>query len=67
MAENNKENTNTNTKVKNKVIDPICGKEVNPETAEYSANYKGKVHYFDSAECKSAFLEDPEQYAGGAQ
>jgi YHS domain-containing protein len=50
-------------KTKNKVIDVVSGKEVNPETAEYSANYKGKVYYFDSAENKSAFLEDPEQYA----
>lgn len=50
-------------KTKTKIKDVVCGKEVNPETAEYSANYKDKVYYFDSAECKSAFLEDPEQYA----
>ncbi len=56
MAENT-------AKTKNKVRDPVTGKEINPETAEYSANYKGQVYYFDSAESKSAFLEDPEQYA----
>ena len=54
---------NTKTKTQNKVKDPVCGKEINPETAEYSANYKGKVYYFDSAECKTSFLEDPTQYA----
>lgn len=51
------------TKTKTRMKDPVCGKDVDPETAEYSANYKGKVYYFDSAECKSTFNEDPEQYA----
>ncbi|MDE2019065.1 MAG: YHS domain-containing protein [Patescibacteria group bacterium] len=50
-------------KTKTRVKDPVCGKDVDPETAEYSANYKGKVYYFDSAECKSTFNEDPDQYA----
>ncbi len=44
-----------------KVVDPVCGMEVDPKTA-VSATYKGQTYYFCSAEDKTKFEKDPEKY-----
>jgi Cu+-exporting ATPase len=48
-------------KAAGKVIDPVCGMEVNSATAP-TATYGGKTYYFCSAEDKAKFEKNPEQY-----
>ncbi|MHA1505864.1 MAG: YHS domain-containing protein [Candidatus Asgardarchaeia archaeon] len=42
--------------------DPVCGMEVDEETAELKSEYMGKVYYFCSEHCKKAFDENPSKY-----
>lgn len=42
--------------------DPVCGMEVNEETATLKSEYKGTTYYFCGAGCKSSFDKDPEKY-----
>ncbi|MEO8348790.1 MAG: YHS domain-containing protein [Acidobacteriota bacterium] len=44
-----------------KVIDPVCGMEVDPATA-LKATYAGKTYYFCSEDEKAKFQKNPEQY-----
>jgi YHS domain-containing protein len=44
-----------------KVIDPVCGMEVDPATA-LKATYAGKTYYFCSEDEKVKFEKDPERY-----
>lgn len=46
-----------------KVIDPICGMEVDPEKAEWRSNYKGCLYFFCAEGCWRTFEADPEKYA----
>lgn len=46
-------------------LDPVCGMEVDPFTAEYKAEYMGEVYYFDSALCLDEFEADPEAVLKG--
>jgi len=43
-------------------IDPVCGMEVDPMTAEYMTEYKEEIYYFCSPGCKIVFDNDPEAY-----
>lgn len=43
-------------------IDPVCGMEVDPKTAEASWEYGGETYYFCSAGCLADFREDPDAY-----
>ncbi len=45
------------------VIDPVCGMEIDPETAAGSSEYMGKTYYFCSLGCKQDFDKDPEHYS----
>ncbi|MHA1361663.1 MAG: copper-translocating P-type ATPase [Candidatus Freyarchaeota archaeon] len=47
---------------KHVTTDPICGREVKPEEAHSSVDYKGYVFYFDSEECEREFKKDPEKH-----
>lgn len=47
-------------------IDPVCGMEVDKETAAGKSEYKGQTYYFCSPGCKTAFDKDPEKYVGQA-
>ncbi len=47
---------------KGKVIDPVCGMEVNPKTAAAKYEYSGKTYYFCAPGCKRAFEKNPTQY-----
>ena len=43
-------------------IDPVCGMEVDPETATLTSDQKGTVYYFCGKGCKLEFDEDPDKY-----
>lgn len=45
-------------------IDPVCKMEVDPATAEWKSEYKGKMYYFCSPGCKRSFEKDPQKYLG---
>ena len=40
-------------------IDPICGMEVDPTTAKWSAERDGETYYFCAPGCRRAFLAAP--------
>lgn len=46
-----------------KVIDPVCGMEVDPATA-LKATHAGKTYYFCSEDEKAKFQKNPQQYLG---
>jgi Cu+-exporting ATPase len=48
------------------VIDPVCGMEVDPQTAEYKTNYKGHEYYFCAESCLTNFKNNPNQYLNAA-
>jgi len=48
------------------VKDPVCGMDIDPETAPAKADYKGKPFYFCGVTCKEQFDSNPEKYAGKA-
>jgi voltage-gated potassium channel len=50
------------SKARKIVIDPVCGAEVDPRTAKFSAEFKGTTYYFDSQECKDAFGKNPDRF-----
>jgi 3-hydroxybutyryl-CoA dehydratase len=43
-------------------LDPVCGMEVTPVSAEAQSEYEGVTFYFCSEECKKAFDADPLAY-----
>jgi Cu+-exporting ATPase len=45
-----------------KVIDPVCGMEVETEGAQYTAEHEGTTYYFCGRGCKLDFEEDPDRY-----
>jgi YHS domain-containing protein len=47
--------------------DPVCGMDVDPQTAAGKSEYKGQTYYFCSPGCKQDFDKDPEKYVGSAQ
>jgi YHS domain-containing protein len=42
--------------------DPVCGMDVEPETAAGKSEYKGQTYYFCSLGCKASFDKNPEKY-----
>jgi len=42
--------------------DPVCGMDVDPKTAVYKSEYRGKLYYFCSSGCKRDFDKDPQKY-----
>lgn len=47
--------------------DPVCGMDVNEQTAAATAGWQGKTYYFCAAACKAAFQKDPAKYTSGAR
>ncbi len=45
--------------------DPVCGMDVNPETAAATSIYDGTTYYFCAPRCKKAFDANPTMYLGG--
>jgi len=42
--------------------DPVCGMAVDEKKAKYESVHEGRIFYFCSASCKSAFDKDPHGY-----
>lgn len=45
-------------------IDPVCGMQVDENSAAATSEYKGKTYYFCAPGCKNAFDREPEKYVG---
>ncbi len=46
--------------------DPVCGMDVDPDTAAGSSEHGGKTYYFCSLGCKKQFDDDPEKFVGAS-
>jgi Cu+-exporting ATPase len=44
------------------VRDPVCGMDVDPESAAGSAEHDGRTYYFCSQGCLERFRQDPQRY-----
>ncbi len=42
--------------------DPVCGMDVDPETAKHKAEHGGKTYYFCAAGCRTKFIAEPLKY-----
>jgi Cu2+-exporting ATPase len=47
---------------KHLVKDPVCGMELDPESAYSKIEYEGHIAYFCSKDCEQRFKEDPKKY-----
>lgn len=45
--------------------DPVCGMEVDPDSAGAAAEFEGTIYYFCSEHCKDTFLQEPGKFLGG--
>ena len=45
--------------------DPVCGMQVDPETAEHRAEHAGETYLFCCARCRDRFVADPERFLSG--
>ena len=43
-------------------IDPVCGMEVETETAQHTSERDGKTFYFCGRGCKLDFDDEPDRY-----
>ncbi|NOY78639.1 MAG: YHS domain-containing protein [Calditrichaeota bacterium] len=43
-------------------VDPVCGMKVNPKSAKYKTNYKGKTYYFCAKDDLNTFKKNPSKY-----
>lgn len=46
-------------------MDPVCGMQVDENTAKFKSEYKGKNYYFCAPGCKKTFDSEPEKYIKG--
>ena len=46
-----------------KVIDPVCGMQIEPEEAAGKLEYQGQTYYFCGEGCEKAFQAEPSKYA----
>ena len=44
------------------VIDPVCGMELTPHSADFSMEYGGVRHYFCGKGCHAQFGKEPSRY-----
>ncbi len=49
------------------VKDPVCGMQVNEETAQVKTIHQERIYYFCSALCKHLFEREPEKYTSTGQ
>jgi YHS domain-containing protein len=47
--------------------DPVCGMDVDPNTAAGKSEYNGQTYYFCSPGCKRDFDKEPDKYVGNTQ
>lgn len=43
-------------------IDPVCGMQVETETAQHTAEHEGTTYYFCGRGCKLDFEDEPARY-----
>ena len=43
-------------------LDPVCGMEVKPASAEAQSEFAGVTFYFCSQDCKTSFETEPRRY-----
>lgn len=43
-------------------IDPVCGMDVDPTTAEWKTEYRGQTYSFCAPGCQKSFEKEPEKY-----
>jgi len=48
-----------------KLVDPVCGMDVTPESAVGKAEHDGAWFYFCSQNCLATFNKNPHMYAHG--
>lgn len=44
------------------IEDPVCGMEINIDTAPAKTELDGEIYYFCSEGCKEAFERNPKKY-----
>lgn len=44
------------------VVDPVCGTEIDEQSAASISVYRGEPYYFCCAGCHAVFDENPEKY-----
>ncbi|GAB4365514.1 MAG: hypothetical protein Kow00114_22850 [Kiloniellaceae bacterium] len=49
-----------------RVVDPVCGKEVDLERVAAQVDHEGWAFFFCSQGCHRLFTADPERFAGEA-
>jgi len=42
--------------------DPVCGMQVDPQTAQHKTDYEGVTYFFCAPGCKRAFEAEPQKY-----
>jgi YHS domain-containing protein len=42
--------------------DPMCGMDVDPQTASQRTEYQGQTYYFCAPGCRKAFEAEPQKY-----
>ena len=47
-----------------KVIDIVCGMELDPAKIKSAVEYKEETYYFCSDSCRKHFVDDPKRYVG---
>jgi len=43
-------------------VDPVCGMQVDTDSAQWTSERDGKTYYFCSKGCMLEFRDDPEKY-----
>ncbi len=46
-----------------KVVDPVCGMEIDKSEAAATSEHMGKTFYFCAQGCKKQFAENPMKYS----
>lgn len=46
-----------------RVLDPVCGMEIESERAAAWVEWKGTVYHFCAKACRAAFEQDPDLFA----
>jgi Cu+-exporting ATPase len=47
--------------------DPVCGMQVDDQTAAATSEYRGVDYYFCSKDCQHEFDQQPDRYVGWQQ
>jgi P-type Cu+ transporter len=41
---------------------PVCGKDVDPATAQHKSEHEGRTYHFCAPGCRKAFEAEPKKY-----